>query len=366
MKLLENKFLAIILMALTIFIVMVPIGHNSMWTALVTILVMLVVFILIDVVATFLPKTLGKLISIVIASVAIVAIGLSNNALNMETTIESEKEVTSIPILEEDEGLTDEGYTLAESDHSESHDAELRSEAIESAGNYVSDENYSMAIAILENALKRLPDDAELVEKLNEYTVAYNKILRSDAIARAEDLALSAEFENAALVIETAIEEFGDDDELFSLYKTYTALAAVQLPDWYVFEEVVVKGNQVCFSRKDSVIWDTSTYSSSVTVFSADDNGILYDVRSFEIFDSNILAKRHCAELNVYQRDGETNGFGLHEGDAEFLCYNNVIVEVYSKSFINSKWPPTLAGVIEYYKGIELKGGGRWPVTYLD
>ena len=63
MKVLENKFFAAITMALTVFVAMVPLGHNPIGTALTTILVMLAVFVVIDITATSLLKTKGKLYS---------------------------------------------------------------------------------------------------------------------------------------------------------------------------------------------------------------------------------------------------------------------------------------------------------------
>lgn len=233
-------------MALTIFIVMVPIGHNLMRTALVTILVMLVVFILIDVVATFLPNPLGKLISIVIALVAIVAIGLSGNLGN---TVDHKGTTESSPSSQIETEKTDMLYelgisyydmgeyekainTLSEVDDGSDYYVEAqiaranaidqyRSKLIDTAKTYVERNDYVLAIDILNAGLLVIPQDERLTSTISEYTVAHISAVRAAAIESAAASAAEGDYADAFLSIQDAIGVIDDDAELEVLSNKY-------------------------------------------------------------------------------------------------------------------------------------------------
>lgn len=489
MKLLENKFFAAVTIALTVFVAMVPIGHNSIGITLTTILVMLVVFVVIDVTATALSKRKGKLIGTAIAAVAIVAIGLSGNlwdstdrnGVNETVGINAMDEGTS-PLPTETEKI-DEVYelgvfyyergeyekaisTLNDVNISSAYYVEAqkvlanaidqyRTQLIDTATVYVEKSDYDLALDILNAGLLVIPQDTELTSTINEYTTAHTSAVRAAAIASAEALAAEGDYVNALLSIQRAIKEVGNDAELLALDGHYKAevwnstfaiseeyvkigdyvsamstiqqaidllgsdeqlsalyteyvgsyrnsvlveteeLAAngnfedaivtldnamrllgeddkllslyhlIHIPDWYKYEEVVIKGNQICFSREDSVIWDNGITSSSVQVFTFDTDENLFDVRDYIIFDQSFLAERYCKELNTYDDNGE-NSFGAYIGEMNYYCYNNMIIEICSKSYIKKAYSSTLSGVVIDFGNIELRNGGRWPITYLD
>lgn len=238
--------------------------------------------------------------------------------------------------------------------YTKEYDDTVRNTALATSKEYASIGDYASAIKAIQQAIDILENDAELSLLYAEYAENY----KNSILVETEELASNGGFEDATATLNSAITLLGNDDELLSLYHL------INIPDWYKFEEVVVKGNQICFSREVAVIWDTTT-SSSVDVFTFDEDENLIDVRSYEILDSSILAERYCNELNTYERNGK-NSFGYSVGEAKYYCYGKMIVEIFSKSYIKQHYPLTLSGVVSYYRNIELSGGAHWPVTYLD
>lgn len=333
MNFLNKKPAAALIMSLVILASLILIAQMPVFEAFVVCGILLAVCILVDIVVgtKALTKMQSRLAAIAIGSVAIagtVIFGMVTGTKAPDTDTASpqnpsasqnaESPANTAPeTTEGDEKPTDEMYELGlfyyereeyekaietlsgvkvASDYYNQAQETLaeavnlyRAGLIETADAYVEKTDYKLAIDVLSAGLLVIPQDAELTRMIEENTAIYNNLLREDAINKAQECAANEQFENAALIIEEYIEQLGGDDDIFSLYNMYHALAEVQLPDWYVFEEVVVKGNQMCFSRRNSVKWGEETYSSSVTVFSADENGSIYDVRTFEILDSVIL-----------------------------------------------------------------------------
>ena len=134
----------------------------------------------------------------------------------------------------------------------------------------------------------------------------------------------------------------------------------MNMPNWYVIEEVAVKGNQLCFCRENSVIWENNEGSINVTVFTADADGFIIDMREYLIFNKEALAKYHCEELNQYDSDG-TNSFGMAPGLAKYYYCDNVLIEVFMEDYYsNVESYHTLNDVIDMYAGY------GWNINYLD
>ncbi|MDE7243948.1 MAG: NPCBM/NEW2 domain-containing protein [Oscillospiraceae bacterium] len=250
MKVLENRFFAAVIMVLTVFVAIVPIGHAPIGTALTTILIMLTVFVMIDIVATSLSKTKGKLISTIIAAVAIVAIGLSSNmgdTVNYEETTESSSssQIETEAEIEKTDTVYELGMsyyemgeyekaitTLSEVDDSSDYYLKAQtaltnaidqylSNLIDTAKTYVERNDYVLAIDILNAGLLVIPQDDRLVSTINEYTLAHRSSVRTAAIDSAEASAAAGDYANAFLSIQGAIDIINGDVELEALSNKY-------------------------------------------------------------------------------------------------------------------------------------------------
>ena len=132
-----------------------------------------------------------------------------------------------------------------------------------------------------------------------------------------------------------------------------------EMPDWYIVGEVAVKGNQVAFSRDDGLVMDAEgkVTPTFVTVFTADDDGNLIDVRDFTIFDTEQLAEHYCKELNDFSEG--TNSFAVTKEQAEFCYYDNVMIQIFAPGYFQQEHGLyTLDDVIDWYNG--------WDINYLD
>lgn len=252
MKIIKEKSFAIIIMILTLFIALVPIGHVSLWKALLIIFILLVVFSLIDISMTTLSKTKGKIMSTVIAAIAMVAVSLAGEPFHVTDNVEIREDPnidSSVPAISVDIKKADDCYdlgifyyekgdyeqailTLSEVNKNSDYYMEAKkvlSDAMDqyriaiiaTANTYVEKDDYKLAIDILNEGLLVIPQDTELTKSLAEYTSAHTTAIRTAAIDDAETMAANKDYANAILTIQNAINELDNDTELNALYSKY-------------------------------------------------------------------------------------------------------------------------------------------------
>lgn len=100
----------------------------------------------------------------------------------------------------------------------------------------------------------------------------------------------------------------------------------VEVPNWFVVNGVAVKGNELCFSRDDSLQMGNGEYPLTVTHYVFNDSGSLYSMNEYIIFENEWSASQYADELNSYNNEGKNN-FGMQMGDTRYYSVGNILVE---------------------------------------
>lgn len=143
-----------------------------------------------------------------------------------------------------------------------------------------------------------------------------------------------------------------------NIYSEVAEPIEVNVPDWYVVNEIVVKGHELCLSGDDGLVMPGEVYPLTVTHYVFSTEGNPKSMRYYVIFDSADLASRYAEELNEYNRDGGTNSFGLKPGDAEYYSSKNVLVADYQEKYIRNN-------VESLYEEISMFEGKGWTINYI-
>ena len=134
-----------------------------------------------------------------------------------------------------------------------------------------------------------------------------------------------------------------------------------EIPDWYYDDSVTIKGNQLCFSRSDSMTIDESSIEF-VRVYSYDAQGQLYDMREFDFFPTTEAAeKRYEDSINyTYSTGKNIHGYTKDDDPATYICVDSVLITVYGERYIEEYLLPTIDEAADYWAKL------GWPVNRID
>lgn len=249
MEAFKKRILAAPIMSLVILASLILVAKTSILEAVIILLVLLAVFAVIDFTTTsklFSAKQ-ARIAGIVVGVAAITGIGLWGAFAGIGTPIESggNPELGDTPSAI----VTDEAYDLglfyfergeyekaiqtlneiANNSNSYVEAQKLLAKAIDqyriglidTAHTYVEKDDYKLAIEILKAGLLIVPDDAELLGTIEDYSLEYINVVRAAAIEDAAAYAAEEDYANALMTIQSAIDEVDSDVELHALYDNY-------------------------------------------------------------------------------------------------------------------------------------------------
>lgn len=107
----------------------------------------------------------------------------------------------------------------------------IRDDTLQRAAGYAEAEDYKMATAVLNEALKKLPSDEELTGVLNKYQSDNRIIVRTYAISAAKVAADSGNYAEALTTLNKAQAEIGEDVEFSAMHANYADIYRQQLRD---------------------------------------------------------------------------------------------------------------------------------------
>jgi len=97
----------------------------------------------------------------------------------------------------------------------------LRSTALETAANYSSVGNYESAIRVLNNALLTIPNDPDLTQQVSIYTIASENANRQGVLDMAADFANMNEWATAIDILVNALFSMPDDSQIIERIQNY-------------------------------------------------------------------------------------------------------------------------------------------------
>lgn len=106
------------------------------------------------------------------------------------------------------------------------------------------------------------------------------------------------------------------------------SVESIGIPDWFIVNAVVVNGNEMCYSRDDILPTSTGECPLSVIYYIFNDDGSLYSMTGYMIYDSKETARQYADKLNSYNNKDE-NEFGMQLGETRYYSVENVLVEEY-------------------------------------
>ncbi len=250
MEVLKKKYMAITIMSLIILASLVLTTKKPFGEAVITLLVLLAVFSLIDFIVEtnlFTEKQAG-FAAIIMGALVIAGIGAWGTIANPGTSVDREENAGQgrAPAA----AAVDETYNLGLSyfkkgDYEEAIQTlkgiennsasyieaqELlaaavdlyRSGLIDTANTYVEKDDYKFAVDILNAGLLVIPEDAKLLQTIADYSLEYKNTVRTTALADAEAYSIEQDYANALITIQSTIEKVGSDAELEMLSNKYT------------------------------------------------------------------------------------------------------------------------------------------------
>lgn len=115
-----------------------------------------------------------------------------------------------------------------------------RSSLTDTAKTYVDEGDYKLAIEILNGGLAVISDDIQLRKTIEDYSLAYKNVVRSEAIEDAEIAASNLDYPSALISIKNAIDEIENDVELDALKQKYST----EYKDY-----ALVRANEIFYSE---------------------------------------------------------------------------------------------------------------------
>lgn len=266
MEVLKKKPIAMLIMSLIIFVALVLTAKAPIGEAVIILLILLVVFSVIDLIVDtkFLAEKQAKFVSAVVGLIAVAGIVIwgafaapgapvnSGENVGQGNTPPSATvdEAFELGLFYFEKGDYEEAIqTLKEVADGSSSYVEAQKLLVEAtdcyrnglmntANTYVEKDDYKLAIDILNAGLLVIPDDAKLLQKIDDYSSAHIDVVRTAAIADAEAYVAEQDYTNAIRTIWRAQDEVGNDVELDALeekyleeYKNFALVRAEELFD---------------------------------------------------------------------------------------------------------------------------------------
>lgn len=97
-----------------------------------------------------------------------------------------------------------------------------RSSVLEQVDSYVLDDQYELALEYLNGIQSKFPNDAVLQDSYSTTRSAYYAEVRSEAIGQADNYVADNDYANAIKTINTALNKIGEDEELSARLTIYT------------------------------------------------------------------------------------------------------------------------------------------------
>lgn len=249
MEILKKKSIAVLTMSLIILLTLVLMAKTPIWEAVILLLVLLAVFAVIDFIAgaKFFTEKQARSASIVVGVIAIAGIGIwgtisgtgtlagggENAGLAYVPTPVATDETYELGLFYFERGDYEEAIQtlkeVADSSGSYVEAQKLLAEAtdcyrnglMDTANTYVKKDDYKLAIDILNAGLLVIPDDAKLLQTIDDYSSAHMNAVRTAAIADVEAYVAEQDYTNAIRTIWRAQDEVGNDVELDALEEKY-------------------------------------------------------------------------------------------------------------------------------------------------
>lgn len=268
MEFLKKKPIAMLAMSLIILASLVLTAKTSIGEAVIILLSLLAIFIVIDFIAEakFLSEKQTGFASIVVGLIAVVGIGIwgtiavpgvpVNNGENVEQgsilSPTATDEIYELGLFYFERGDYEEAIQALKSVTSDSSsyvDAQellakatdcYRDKLMDTANTYVEKDDYKLAIDILNAGLLVIPDDAKLLQTIDDCSTKYTDSVRTSAIAEAETYATGQDYANALVTVQSAVAEVGGDAELNALVDKY--LSAYR-------ESVLTQANEILYNN---------------------------------------------------------------------------------------------------------------------
>lgn len=160
------------------------------------------------------------------------------------TTGDYAEAITNYRLVIED----DENYTIAVEKLADAVN-KYREEMLTKAMEYADAELYTDAIALLNEALKTVPNDTKITEQIRIYEKDNSKKLKADALETAADYAKNGDYLNAFLFLTSVMKSQAFDAELVSAYNKYCDQYVAQ-----IISEVDVKVSEKDFDGAISLL----------------------------------------------------------------------------------------------------------------
>lgn len=249
MEVLKKKPIAMLIMSLIIFVALVLTAKAPIGEAVIILLILLVVFSVIDLIVDtkFLAEKQAKFVSAVVGLIAVAGIVIwgafaapgapvnSGENVGQGNTPPSATvdEAFELGLFYFEKGDYEEAIqTLKEVADGSSSYVEAQKLLVEAtdcyrnglmntANTHVEKDDYKLAIDILNVGLLVIPDDAKLLQKIDDYSSAHIDVVRTAAIADAEAYVAEQDYTNAIRTIWRAQDEVGNDVELDALEEKY-------------------------------------------------------------------------------------------------------------------------------------------------
>lgn len=245
MKILEKKAVALLIMSLTIIISLLFDAKMPIGKSFTILLILLGVFAVIDYIfkVKFFTKKQAQYTSIAVSVIAIVLIGVygmftgsatGEGHIDQGSTISETDEAYELGLFYFERGDYEESIkslkNVADSSSAYLDAQKLLSDAtdqyraglLDTANEYINKDDYSVAIDILTAGLLVIPEDAKLLQSIDNYSSQYTDVVRTTAIADAGTYAGNEDYASAFVAIQGAIDKIGSDVELLALYDDYT------------------------------------------------------------------------------------------------------------------------------------------------
>lgn len=180
-------------------------------------------------------RVIGILTAVVVVIIAVIAVASinANKPLSNGMTKDEGEEILASGMAYFDNGQYEEAiqcfaqlpsdskqYEEAQSMLTKSSEA-YRDSILDKVNNYVQNDEYEVALELLNNAQKVLPDDADLKNAYNITFGSYKSLISSTAITEADEFAADGNYESAIKTVSAALDKIGQDEELSAKLAVY-------------------------------------------------------------------------------------------------------------------------------------------------
>lgn len=220
-----------------------------------------------------------------------------------------------------------------------------RNSILSKVDTYVQDEEYDVAIGMLEKALKVLPNDTEFKNEYNKIKDLYKKKLSDNALSTAKEFVKNNNYENAIKTLQDAITKIGSDEEVSAQLDVYINSYASSVidaakkqykeynaPSIYAAENIIEKALNIAPDNQ-ALIDEYNFYKEHepIKIIAMDNSKKGYSSGDFSTIDSAIDNKGNTHSNVIYIN---SFAFNAHDGDYKFwwYCYKTIDIDYqYSK-----------------------------------